>query len=506
MKKLISILALVMGASSLLAADAANDVLLNQRNGTNDDNVQRNVTATANSLFAFDGSLIPTATAAPILASVQANASGGLLLKNFSGTTVMNVGPGSGTGVAFNASGLTSVNSVTAADSTALTLTGGSSGASLVLGAGTAAKGVFTGGSATGMTLDLVRTTGTTGANATFAQINGYNGSANRAAIIDFTGAGAVDSGQIDFWTKATGTGIAQIARLTSTGNLLIGTTTDITGSGGLHVAGTSTASTTTSGALRVGFNVGLSGNAGGASYFGGQVNIAASGANGLIVRPASGNSLAIFDASAGGADANAYITLQTSGTNRWVFGQSISTAAGDFEIYSTPLGASALKLAKATGAATFAGAVTANGQLIGKGTATNDSAATGYIGEYVSSTIAQASAVSLTTATTASVTSISLTAGDWDIEGNVAFIPQATTVRTRAIGCIFNSVGLPTSDKYSTVNYGTADASANIFTVRPVSTRYSLSATTTIYLTTYADFSAGTLSAFGFIAARRVR
>ena len=135
MKKLALILALIVGASSVvLAADAANDALLMQRNSANDDNVQRNVTATANSLFAFDGSLIPTATAAPILASVQANASGGLLLKNFSGTTVMNVGPGSGTGVAFNASGLTSVNSVTAPASTDLTLTGGSTGASLVLG------------------------------------------------------------------------------------------------------------------------------------------------------------------------------------------------------------------------------------------------------------------------------------------------------------------------------------------------------------------------------------
>jgi len=58
-------------------------------------------------------------------------------------------------------------------------------------------------------------------------------------------------------------------------GNVLIGTTTDITGTGGLHVAGTSTASTTTSGALRVGSNVGLSGNAGGASYFGGNLNVA---------------------------------------------------------------------------------------------------------------------------------------------------------------------------------------------------------------------------------------
>jgi hypothetical protein len=77
----------------------------------------------------------------------------------------------------------------------------------------------------------------------------------------------------------ATGVGAAgasEKARVTNTGNLLIGTVTDVTGTGGLHVAGTGTAtSSTLGGALRVGTNVALSGNATGASYFGGNVNAA---------------------------------------------------------------------------------------------------------------------------------------------------------------------------------------------------------------------------------------
>jgi hypothetical protein len=106
-----------------------------------------------------------------------------------------------------------------------------------------------------------------------------------------------------------------------------------------------------------------LTGTSTGAATFAGAVNtgqltITNTGANGLTVNNTAGNSLAIFNASAGAADANAYITLKTSGTDRWVFGQSVSTGAGDFEIYSAALGASPLKIAKATGAATFAGAV----------------------------------------------------------------------------------------------------------------------------------------------------
>ena len=165
--------------------------------------------------------------------------------------------------------------------------------------------------------------------------------------------------GNIDWVSNSTSTAGAAI---TPTVRMGLDTSGNLSVTGKATVSAALASSGVGTGALQV-TNGGI--YAGAASYFGGQVNIAASGANGLIVRPASGNSLAIFDASAGGADANAYISLQTSGTNRWVFGQSISTAAGDFEIYSTPLGASALKLAKATGAATFAGAVNAGGVVI---------------------------------------------------------------------------------------------------------------------------------------------
>jgi hypothetical protein len=75
-------------------------------------------------------------------------------------------------------------------------------------------------------------------------------------AATNLTLAGGSTSGQILFNSPSA----TERARLTSTGNLLIGGTTDITGSGGLKVYGTTAASSTASGALLVGGGVGVAG------------------------------------------------------------------------------------------------------------------------------------------------------------------------------------------------------------------------------------------------------
>ena len=63
------------------------------------------------------------------------------------------------------------------------------------------------------------------------------------------------------------------------------------------------------------------------------------------------------------------------------------------------------------------------------KGTTTNDSAAAGTVGEEIVSTVIVGSAVSLTTATAATVTSIALTAGDWDVSFDAMFTGGTTTL-----------------------------------------------------------------------------
>lgn len=135
-------------------------------------------------------------------------------------------------------------------------------------------------------------------------------------------------------------------------------------------------------------------------------------------------------------------------------------------------------------------------------GTATNDNANAGSFGEFVS---AQGLAVSLTSSTTANITSISLTAGDWDVRGNVEFIPAGGTTFTQALsGANTVSATLPAAPSRSLGNYTTAAGQGQTLVVP--TTRVSIASTTTVYLTAFASFSGSTLTASGFISARRIR
>ncbi len=142
-------------------------------------------------------------------------------------------------------------------------------------------------------------------------------------------------------------------------------------------------------------------------------------------------------------------------------------------------------------------------------GTTTNDSAAAGKVGEIISSVIASASGVSNTSNTARDVTSISLTAGDWDVWGNVTFNGNAATAVQALIGWISStSATLPdTSISASKIT----PAAPVLFSIAPdgfcvPSLRLSLSGTTTIYLSSYAFFSVSTCTSYGGIYARRVR
>lgn len=139
------------------------------------------------------------------------------------------------------------------------------------------------------------------------------------------------------------------------------------------------------------------------------------------------------------------------------------------------------------------------------QGTATNDSAAAGSVGENPHSEIVAGSAVSLTTATAANVTSISLTAGDWDVRGNVNFAGASSTVTARSGGLTATSATVPT-DGTEVFAGGQTTTTSETTSVSVPSKRFSLASTTTIYLVGKATFSAGTMGEFGSISARRVR
>lgn len=138
-------------------------------------------------------------------------------------------------------------------------------------------------------------------------------------------------------------------------------------------------------------------------------------------------------------------------------------------------------------------------------GTATNDSAAAGYIGEYISALVASGAAVALTNNTAANVSSLSLTAGDWDVEGSINFAGTTATVTGGSGGITTTTATVPTDGTEAfdgTVTTLLSDTSS----IALARKRFSLSATTTVYLVSKKSFSAGTVGAFGAITARRVR
>jgi hypothetical protein len=160
------------------------------------------------------------------------------------------------------------------------------------------------------------------------------------------------------------------------------------------------------------------------------------------------------------------------------------------------------------TRSGTTATSIVLSGPTSLKGTITNDNASAGYVGELIESSLASGSATALSTGTAKTVTSISLTAGDWDVWGSVGFASGGTTAITTLAAAIHTTDNtLPTApgggafqNLQITFPVGTSQL------ISAGQTRISLAVTTTVYLVAQGTFSADTLAAYGYIGARRVR
>jgi hypothetical protein len=183
--------------------------------------------------------------------------------------------------------------------------------------------------------------------------------------------------------------------------------------------------------------------------------------------------------------------------------GSSTDNAAARFDgATGKVLQDSALIIADTTGGLSRSG----NGGIPVQGTNTNDNAAAGVVGEIIESLVPAGSAVSLTTATPANVTSISLTAGDWDVWANVGFNPSGNS--QRILSTINTTSGtIPTVPNNGAYADSRSSFSASAGQVQATGMRrYSLAATTTVYLIAYTEFTTGTMAAYGYLGARRVR
>lgn len=118
-------------------------------------------------------------------------------------------------------------------------------------------------------------------------------------------------------------------------------------------------------------------------------------------------------------------------------------------------------------------------------GTTTNDSAAAGSVGEVISSTVLFASAVSLTTGVGANLTSISLTAGDWDVWGSASFSTVGVFDYVVA-GVSVDSAVTPDASMCGQLNFN----GATVVGVACPMQVYKLNSTTTVYLAVGASFT----------------
>lgn len=134
--------------------------------------------------------------------------------------------------------------------------------------------------------------------------------------------------------------------------------------------------------------------------------------------------------------------------------------------------------------------------------------AAAGAVGEYISSTRAVGSPLSLTSNTPANVTSIALTPGDWDVSGSVGILPAGTTTTSVFVAAISSvSATLPAQPAGGGYTGLAIPIPAGGGALLPAgSTRVSVSVNTTIYLVAQITFAVSTNAAYGFIGARRVR
>jgi hypothetical protein len=134
--------------------------------------------------------------------------------------------------------------------------------------------------------------------------------------------------------------------------------------------------------------------------------------------------------------------------------------------------------------------------------------AATGIVGECVSSQILIGSAVNIpTSGTAANLTSISLTAGSWLIWGSVGFVPAATTTQSEQAGGLSTiSTGIPDPSTGAAFLL-TAAVGANNGSGWPCGILLvNISGTTSYYLNAKAVFGVSTDAAYGFIEAVRLR
>lgn len=133
-----------------------------------------------------------------------------------------------------------------------------------------------------------------------------------------------------------------------------------------------------------------------------------------------------------------------------------------------------------------------------------------GVVPDVLSDTRASGAGIGLTSNSVADiVTGVTLTPGDWDVSGQVGFLPAATTSITElAAGISLSSGVLPSSSTISTPlelrTFNAVVPGTTIQSVGLATARINVNANTQLYLVGRAIFTVSTMTGHGFIWARR--
>lgn len=240
-----------------------------------------------------------------------------------------------------------------------------------------------------------------------------------------------------------------------------------------------------------------------------------ASAATGLLVKSAAaGGGLALSTLS---SNTNEPLTINAKGASGLLVGNVSSGGVG----LAGGGGGVTVNGAMTYGGVTLNATTTGTGNLVA-GTAptltslnsvgvTNGSnAATGSVGEYLSTVVTSGSPVSMTTSGTVyNIASLALTAGDWDIRAMASLLPANTTSVTQLFASIsttsatLNTVPGQISGYFSNA---TVFNGSTIITQSIPDYRISITTPTTYYLVMQSTFTVSTCSGYGIISARRIR
>ena len=168
-------------------------------------------------------------------------------------------------------------------------------------------------------------------------------------------------------------------------------------------------------------------------------------------------------------------------------------------------------RVGKLTGPAAYATPVGWGSDYAQRGATTAGFAATGYVGEVLTATLAAGAAVALTAAASKDVLTLALTKGNWTVTSVVDFALSGATASSFKSGLSVTQDTLPTqaggsgigTDALASLPLTTTTATDTLTQLSQ--TTVSVAADTTVHLVGLAAFSAGTVSAYGTIRAQRI-